>query len=74
MFLLNKNVLHNGKSYPKGSEIKKGDDGFEALVKNGHAEEAKSVAHAEGGSSEQPEAGQSEEQPARPAKPGRSSR
>ncbi len=34
---MNKNVLHNGKSYPKDTEIKQGDSGFEELVEKGHA-------------------------------------
>lgn len=35
--IMNKNVIHNGKSYDKGSEINKGDDGYEMLVNAGHA-------------------------------------
>jgi hypothetical protein len=43
MYLLNKNVTHNGKAYPKGSEIKEGDEGFKAVVGAGHASEVKPV-------------------------------
>lgn len=37
-YLMNKNVEHNGKMYAKGSEIQEGDDGFEEIVKKGHAQ------------------------------------
>lgn len=39
MFVVNKNISHNGKDYLNGSEIKKGDAGFDELVKAGHAVE-----------------------------------
>lgn len=63
-YVMNKLVHHNGKPYVKGQEIKKGDDGFEALVSGGHAEviefrgdgepmnESVAEAQAEGGESE----------------------
>lgn len=35
---LNKDVLHNGKSYLKGSKIKSSDEGFKAIVDGGHAD------------------------------------
>ncbi len=39
---MNKNVEHDGKSYPKGSEIKESDNGFKALTSVGHADEVES--------------------------------
>lgn len=36
--ILNKNILHNGKNYPKGSKIKSSDEGFKEIVKGGHAD------------------------------------
>ena len=35
--IMNKNVIHNGKSYAKGSEILPSDDGFKSIVDAGHA-------------------------------------
>jgi len=40
MFLLNKNITHDGHSYPSGSEIKKSDSGFNDLLKSGHINES----------------------------------
>lgn len=41
MYVMNKNVSHNGKDYPAGSEIKPGDEGFKELLKAGHVNEGK---------------------------------
>lgn len=38
-YIVISNVLHNGKKYDKGSEIKQGDEGFEELVKAGIAQD-----------------------------------
>jgi hypothetical protein len=38
MYVVNKNIEHNGKSYSKGSEIKKDDKGFDLLKQAGHVE------------------------------------
>lgn len=40
-YLMNKNVVHNGKDYPNGSELKESDDGFKSLIAQGHATELK---------------------------------
>lgn len=37
-YVLNKNVWHNEKEYPKGSELKPGMDGFEDILKAGHCD------------------------------------
>lgn len=42
MFVVNKNIIHNGKSYPKDTEIKKTDDGFDELIKTGHVDRKES--------------------------------
>jgi hypothetical protein len=39
MYLVNKNINHNGKDYPKGSEIKSSDAGFKDLLGAGHLDE-----------------------------------
>jgi len=39
MFVVNKNINHNGKSYAKDSEIKESDAGFKELLKSGHVNE-----------------------------------
>lgn len=38
-YRLNKNILHSGKSYAKGSFIKSSDEGFKSIVDAGHCEE-----------------------------------
>jgi hypothetical protein len=38
LYKLNKNILHNGKTYAKDSFIKESDDGFKSIVANGHCE------------------------------------
>lgn len=55
MFVMNKNVNHNGKDYARGQELKHGDP-IEMFVKAGHADEIKGVA-------------KQEEQPVEPVKP-----
>lgn len=39
MFVINKNINHNGKAYAKDSEIAKDDANFELLMKAGHVNE-----------------------------------
>lgn len=36
-YVMNKNVFHNKKNYPQGTEIVASDDGFKELVQAGHA-------------------------------------
>ncbi len=36
-YMMNKNVLHNGKMYASGTELVEGADGFKDLVQAGHA-------------------------------------
>ncbi len=80
MYLLNKNIDHNGKQYPKGCEIKKDDGNFAMLMNAGHVDEIKPTAKApaeaapEVGQSAEQSASKPEEQSAGPAKPARSSR
>lgn len=35
-YVVNKNITHSGKSYPKGSPISEGDAGFKELLQAGH--------------------------------------
>lgn len=38
-YVMNKNVVHNGKSYPKATEIEEGSEGFNELKEAGHVDE-----------------------------------
>ncbi len=68
-YVMNKNVEHNGKPYPKGTEIKESDDGFKNLVQAGHADELEvSGAKAESEPSEQPEQPEKSEKSGKPSK------
>lgn len=58
--VMNKNVIHNGKHYPKGSELKADDKAFEQMVSDGHAH---SMEFSDDGAAEQELPSQVEEQP-----------
>jgi len=68
---LNKNVNHNGKDYAKGSEISKSDEGFDVLVKSGHAD---LVGGQEQVPEQLPEGSESEEQSESHSKSGKKSK
>ena len=36
-YVMNKNVIHSGKAYSAGQEIRESDAGFKELVQAGHA-------------------------------------
>lgn len=38
VFTMNKLVIHDGKRYEKGAQIKDGDPGFKDMVDKGHAD------------------------------------
>jgi hypothetical protein len=44
-YVLKSNVEHNGKFYKQGSEIKQGEDGYDMLIKAGHAVEGAATAY-----------------------------
>lgn len=61
--------MHNGKSYAKGLQIKKGDDAFEFLVDLGHAVPVGEVLQQNlAGVAMQP-ADEAEQQPVEPIEP-----
>ncbi len=66
LYKVNKNVEHNGKSYPKDGEIKESDEGFKDLLQAGHAEEVFPSKGSEGESEEK------SEQPVEPKQSGKS--
>lgn len=66
-YLMNKDVIHDGEIYKKGSELKPSAKGFKTLVQSGHA-----VVMA--GVGEQPVEVKPEAKPEEPAKPFRKSR
>lgn len=67
--VLKSNVMHNGKSYAKGLQIKKGDEGFDVLVDLGHAVPVGEVLQQNlAGVAMQP-ADEAEQQPAEPIEP-----
>jgi hypothetical protein len=55
-YVMNKNVMHNGKSYKKGDEIQESHDGFKEIVSGGHADELKFEDAAEAPVEDAPEA------------------
>lgn len=59
--VMNKNVIHNGKSYPKGSEILPSDDGFQQVKNSGHVDEIEGEAQAEMSAPEAAEEQQAEQ-------------
>ena len=71
--ILNKNVVHNGKAYDKGSKISAGDDGYEALVNAGHANLVAQEKE-EQGEEQMPEGSESEEQSEPSGKSGKKSK
>lgn len=66
--VMNKNVIHNGKAYDKGNEISASDEGFEMLVKAGHA------VPVQGEQEPMPEESGSQEQSESSGKPGKKSK
>lgn len=65
-YVMNKRVTHNGKDYPKGSEIEKGAEGFEVMHQAGHVDEVGGDKKAEA-KSEQAEQGKEPVQSEKPA-------
>lgn len=74
MYVMNKNVEHNGKAYLKGQEIKPGDAGFDIIVKAGHADKSVEPSPAKMSSPEAEKSQASDESEDRPRMKGRSSR
>lgn len=53
-FFVNKNLMHNGKVFSKGHQVKESDDGFKELFRVGHISEVKQHEKIEAKPSEKP--------------------